>query len=104
MERESARRRQRARRARRRSRGVARAGRPVEASGSGDPPRAPAAERDADVLKVPEAASLLGVSRDVVYAAVGRRELPHRRLGRRILFSRSALLAWLEAGEGRPQP
>lgn len=53
-----------------------------------------------DVLTVPEAAALLRVSTDTLYAAVGRGEVPHRRVGRRILFSRQALNRWLGHPEG----
>jgi len=48
-----------------------------------------------EVLNVDEVASLLGVNRKTVYDAAGRGQIPHRRLGKRILFSRAALLEWL---------
>ena len=48
-----------------------------------------------DVMNVDETAALLRVSRDTVYEAAGRGELPHRRIGRRLVFSRAALLDWL---------
>lgn len=51
-----------------------------------------------EVLNAEEAAEFLGVDRKTVYEAVARRQLPHRRLGKRILFSRAALLEWLSAG------
>lgn len=51
-----------------------------------------------EVLNVDEAAAFLGVSRWALYASVGRQEVPHRRVGKRILFSRRALLDWLGAG------
>lgn len=60
------------------------------------PPRNDAAE----VMDVDAVALFLGVDRKTVYDYVGRGEIPHRRLGKRILFSRSALVAWL-AGECR---
>jgi excisionase family DNA binding protein len=53
---------------------------------------------EAEVLTVEEAAKLLRVNRNTVYEAVARRALPHRRLGRRIIFSKAALLEWLAAG------
>lgn len=53
-----------------------------------------------EVLNVDEVASLLGVHRQTVYDYAGMGELPHRRLGRRIIFSRRAVLAWLEQGNG----
>ncbi len=57
----------------------------------------PANDTTPDVLTVDEAAALLRVSRDSVYEAASRGELPHRRIGRRVLFSRAALLDWLRA-------
>jgi len=55
----------------------------------------------ADVVTADEAASILGVSRWSLYAAANRHEIPHRRLGRRMLFSRRALLLWLEGASPR---
>lgn len=54
-----------------------------------------------DVLTADDAAALLGVSRWTLYAAANRHEVPHRRLGRRMLFSRRALLIWLEGASLR---
>lgn len=48
------------------------------------------------VMSVEEVADFLGVGRNLVYEACGRMEIPHRRVGRRLLFLRSALVAWLE--------
>ena len=52
---------------------------------------------ESDVLDVPHVASLLGVGRNTVYALVARNEIPHRRLGKAIRFSRSAVMAWLSS-------
>jgi len=53
-------------------------------------------ERDtALVLTVEEAGRLLGISRGLAYELVARRELPHLRLGRRIVIPRTALEALL---------
>lgn len=49
----------------------------------------------ADVLTADEAAAMLRVDRKTVYDAAGRGDIPHRRLGRRLLFSRSGLIEWL---------
>jgi excisionase family DNA binding protein len=49
-----------------------------------------------DVMTADEAARLLRVSRWTLYAAINRGEIPHRRVGRRILFSRRALMLWLD--------
>jgi excisionase family DNA binding protein len=48
-----------------------------------------------DVLNVDQVADLLGLGRNTVYEAANRGELPHRRVGRRLLFSRTAVLEWL---------
>lgn len=53
-----------------------------------------------DVMTVREVAALLRLDRKTVYDAAARGELPARRVGRRVLISRAALLAWL-AGRGR---
>lgn len=48
-----------------------------------------------DVLNVEQVADLLGLGRNTVYDAANRGEIPHRRIGRRLLFSRTAVLEWL---------
>ena len=50
---------------------------------------------DDEVLTVAEAAVLLRVGRNQVYALAGRNEIPHRRLGKHLRFTRRALMAWL---------
>jgi excisionase family DNA binding protein len=50
-----------------------------------------------DVLDVLGAAELLRVGRNKVYELVGGNKIPHRRLGRHIRFSRTALLRWLDS-------
>ena len=65
---------------------------------AGDRDRADAGLRpghDAEVMDADEVAAFLGVDRNTVYDYAGRGEIPHRRLGKRLLFSRSALVAWL---------
>lgn len=47
---------------------------------------------------VPAAARLLGVGRNTLYDAVKRGEIPHIRIGRRILIPTSALEAFLRCG------
>jgi excisionase family DNA binding protein len=49
------------------------------------------------VLDVDETASLLRIGRNTVYDLVGRNEIPHRRLGKQIRFSRRALMRWLDS-------
>lgn len=54
----------------------------------------------ADVLTVGEGAALLRIGRNALYDAIGRGEVPHRRIGKSIRLSRTELLRWL-AGTGR---
>jgi excisionase family DNA binding protein len=54
----------------------------------------PASVADA-VLDVEETARLLRVGRNTIYELVGRNEIPHRRLGKQIRFSRAAIMRWL---------
>lgn len=49
-----------------------------------------------DVLTVEQAARLLRIGRNQLYDAIGRGEVPHRRIGRSIRLARSVLLRWLE--------
>ncbi len=49
---------------------------------------------------VDEAHTILGkdkISRGAFYAAINRREVPHIRLGSRILIPRNAFFRWLES-------
>jgi excisionase family DNA binding protein len=54
------------------------------------------------VLNVAEAAEMLGVSQWLVLQQVGRGTIPHKRVGRRILFPRALFLAWLESTDHEP--
>ena len=54
-----------------------------------------ARQRDPDVMDADDVAAFLGVDRKTVYDHAGRGTLPCRRLGRRLLFSRQALVVWL---------
>ena len=47
------------------------------------------------VLSVEETAQLLGISRWLLLQEVKRGSVPHKRVGRRIVFSRERLLQWL---------
>lgn len=51
---------------------------------------------DEDVLDVQGAMALLKLGRNAVYDGCTRGEIPHRRIGKCIRFSRAALLRWLE--------
>ena len=45
-----------------------------------------------------EGAALLGVDRNTVYDFASRGVIPHQRLGKRLLFRRGAVVAWLDNG------
>jgi excisionase family DNA binding protein len=55
------------------------------------------APRDDDVLDVSAASRLLRVGRNTVYELVGRNQIPHRRLGKQIRFSRAAIRRWFDS-------
>lgn len=51
-------------------------------------------------LTVDEAHRIIGkdkISRGALYAAIGRNEVPHLKLGHRILIPRHAFMTWLRA-------
>lgn len=52
-----------------------------------------------ETIEAREAAEILGVSTWTIYDLARRRVLPHVRVGRRVLFRRTSLLAWLQAQE-----
>jgi len=52
-----------------------------------------------EILTADEIAKMLRVDRKTVYEAAQRGELPHRRLGRRLLFERGAVLGWLRQAD-----
>lgn len=51
------------------------------------------------VLRVAEAAALLGVSPWLLVQEIKGGHIPHKRIGRRLVFSRQRLLEWLETDE-----
>lgn len=53
---------------------------------------------NAEILTVNEAAEFLRIGRNQLYDAIGRGEVPHKRIGRSIRLSRTALVAWLGGG------
>lgn len=59
--------------------------------------RSPAISRDGRATyTADEVARLLGVGRDTVYEAANRAEIPGAlRIGRRLVFARATVLAWL---------
>ena len=67
-----------------------------------EPPRTipshhPSSALDDATLTAHEVAELLGVNPKTVYEAAARDQIPNRRLGRRVLFPRAAIEAWLSA-------
>jgi len=48
-----------------------------------------------DIMTADEVAEFLRLDRKTVYDYAGRGEIPCQRLGKRILFSRAALVSWL---------
>lgn len=52
-----------------------------------------------ETIEAGEAADLLGLSVWTLYDLARRRSIPHIRVGRRVLFRRASLLAWLDQQE-----
>ena len=50
-----------------------------------------------ETITAGEVAQLLGVSEWTVYDLTRRKMIPHIKIGRRVLYRRSSILAWLEA-------
>lgn len=48
-----------------------------------------------DVMTAEQVADLLGVDKKTIYDKANRGQIPCRRLGRRMLFGRRAILDWL---------
>jgi excisionase family DNA binding protein len=64
--------------------------RPVAAS-------TPAAQQEteaSDVMTADDVAAYLGVDRNTVYDYAARGVIPHKRLGKRMLFRRGSIVAW----------
>jgi excisionase family DNA binding protein len=59
-----------------------------------------AANDNDDVLDVPGACKLLRMGKNTIYEACASGQMPHRRIGNRIRFSRTALLRWLDSCGG----
>ena len=56
------------------------------------------------LLKVPDAARLLNISRDHCYELIARGEIPHIRLGRVIRIPRVGLEQWIAGMAGISEP
>jgi excisionase family DNA binding protein len=52
-----------------------------------------------ETMTAKEAAALLGISTWLLYEMAKRKEVPHSKAGKRLLFRRQTLLAWLEQQE-----
>ena len=52
-------------------------------------------EETIQILTADQVADLLGVNRKTIYEAASRGDIPHRRLGRRLIFERGVVLRWL---------
>jgi excisionase family DNA binding protein len=50
-------------------------------------------------MNVREAAAFLRISQDKVYELCRRKQIPHRRIGRRIVIPTLPLLEWLRGGD-----
>ncbi len=61
-----------------------------------------ASQPECECLKAEELARFLGVNRKTVYEYAARNVIPHQRLGRRIVFSREQVVAWLGACRASP--
>ena len=57
----------------------------------------PSINLEPECLRADQLARFLGVNRKTVYEYAARNVIPHRRLGRRIVFSRAQVVAWLGA-------
>jgi excisionase family DNA binding protein len=55
-----------------------------------------AAQPTSDVMTADEVAEFLGVDRTTVYDFAARGVIPHQRLGKRLLFRRGGIVAWLD--------
>jgi len=56
----------------------------------------PAAQPASDVMTADQVAEFLGVDRTTVYDFAARGVIPHQRLGKRLLFRRGGIVAWLD--------
>lgn len=50
-------------------------------------------------MKVKEVAGYLGVHTDMIYALVKQKQIPHVRLGSRILFTEASIQSWIKDQE-----
>jgi len=55
----------------------------------------PGPQDSIEILSANEVAAMLGVDRKTIYEAARNKQIPHRRLGRRLIFERQSLVSWL---------
>ena len=58
---------------------------------------APSRESEPEIMRAEQLARFLGVNRKTIYEYAARGVIPHQRLGRRMVFARSEVVAWLGA-------
>jgi len=62
------------------------------------PERVPSVDTPtSDVMTADDVAAFLGVDRNTVYDYAGRGVIPHQRIGKRLLFRRGGVVAWLDS-------
>ena len=61
-------------------------------------------ESEPECMRADQLAKFLGVNRKTVYEYATRNQIPHRRLGRRIVFSRSQVISWLGQSAAATKP
>jgi len=57
-----------------------------------------------DIIDVKAAAKILGLSPQTVYGKTHRNEIPFFKRGKKLRFSKSALIEWLKAGSNPVNP
>jgi len=76
---------------------------PVEAAAPDEPPSVDSRATSTgvtfadEVIDVAAAGKMLRVGRNKLYEMVARNQIPHRRFGRCIRFSRAAIMRWLDS-------
>jgi excisionase family DNA binding protein len=69
----------------------------------GDDQAPQASEPIDEIMDAGEVATFLRVDKKTIYAAAAKQQIPHRRLGKRFIFSRRAILDWLTGGLREPK-
>jgi len=64
------------------------------------------AERRAgdDLLTIAETSELVKLSVSTIYSKVSRREIPASKVGKRLYFCRSEIMAWIKSGKRKTIP